>query len=184
MNAYRSVRGLILLCNAARRPEAGGHPQCSDLVAVQPNCMRLVVEPGSAHMRSRRVLEQVFLDCIAVEPAIVHSRRAIVARARPAVSVSRPTYSMLTRREANTCSPVLLLCTMQVAECRASVLGGRGRCRQRKPCAGAVIAVDGLHFGNAWTDVSHRRASRGDLKRTTRVPVVSSCHWRMRSCLR
>lgn len=78
MNAYRSVCGLILLCNAARRPEAGGHPQCSDLLAVQPNCMRLVVEPGSAHMRSRRVLEQVFLDCIAVEPAIVHSRRAIV----------------------------------------------------------------------------------------------------------
>jgi hypothetical protein len=48
--------------------QAGGDQQRSDLVAVQPDRMRFVVQPGPPDMGGRGVLEQVFLDGVAVEP--------------------------------------------------------------------------------------------------------------------
>ena len=51
-----------------RRPEPGGDQQRAELVAVQAGGMRLIVQPGTADVRGRRVIEQVFLDRVPVEP--------------------------------------------------------------------------------------------------------------------
>ena len=50
------------------RPEPGGDQQRAELVTVQPGGVRLVVQPGPADMGGRGVIEQFFLDCVAVEP--------------------------------------------------------------------------------------------------------------------
>ena len=50
------------------RAEPGGDQQRADLVAVQADRVRLVVQPGTADVRGRGVLEQFFLDGVAVEP--------------------------------------------------------------------------------------------------------------------
>jgi hypothetical protein len=41
--------------------------QCAELVAVQANRVRLVVEPGTAHMDRRRMFDQAFPPGVAVE---------------------------------------------------------------------------------------------------------------------
>ena len=47
--------------------EPGRDQQRTDLVTVQPDHVRLVIQPGSAHVRGRGMLEQVFLDGVPVE---------------------------------------------------------------------------------------------------------------------
>jgi hypothetical protein len=42
-----------------RGAEAGGDQQRADLVAIQPDRVRLVIQSWPAHVRGRRVLEQV-----------------------------------------------------------------------------------------------------------------------------
>jgi hypothetical protein len=44
------------------RPEAGGDQQGAELVAVQPDGVRLVVKPGAADVGSRGVIEELFFD--------------------------------------------------------------------------------------------------------------------------
>ena len=51
-----------------RWAEPGGDEQGADLVAVQAGGMRFVVQPGTAHVHGRRVVEEFFLDGVAVEP--------------------------------------------------------------------------------------------------------------------
>jgi len=50
------------------RPEPGSDQQRAELVAVQPGGVRLIAQAGTADMRGWRVLEQVFLDGVPVEP--------------------------------------------------------------------------------------------------------------------
>jgi hypothetical protein len=45
-----------------------GHEHDAKLVAVQGGGVRLVVQPGSADVSGRGVLEEFFFDCVAVEP--------------------------------------------------------------------------------------------------------------------
>ena len=51
-----------------RRAEPGSNQQRADLFAIQANRMRLIVQPWPTHMRGRRVIEQIFFDCVPVEP--------------------------------------------------------------------------------------------------------------------
>jgi hypothetical protein len=62
----------------ARGAEPGGDQQGSDLVAVQPDRVRLVVQRRSVHVHGRRVLQQVLLNRVAIEPG----DRAELARDR------------------------------------------------------------------------------------------------------
>jgi hypothetical protein len=50
------------------RAEPGGDQERPELVAVQPGGVRLIVQPGTADMSGRGVIEQVFFDGVAVEP--------------------------------------------------------------------------------------------------------------------
>jgi hypothetical protein len=52
----------------ARRAQPSGNQQRTQLVAVQPSGVRLIIQPGTADVGSRGVLEQVFLQRIPVEP--------------------------------------------------------------------------------------------------------------------
>ena len=52
-------------------------------------------------MRGRGVVEELFLDGVLVDPAIVRSRRVTVARACALASSSRVNISMSARRAAN-----------------------------------------------------------------------------------
>src|SRR5436190_11527786 len=81
--------------------EPGGNEQRTQLVAVQPGGYRLIIQPGTADMRGQGLIQQVFLHRVPVEPATVHSRRVIVARARPWASRSRAKHSMSARRAWN-----------------------------------------------------------------------------------
>ena len=64
--ATRSVRaGRSAHARPPRR--AGGDQHRAELIAVQTGGMRLIVQPGTAHVRCRRVVEQVFLDRVLVE---------------------------------------------------------------------------------------------------------------------
>jgi hypothetical protein len=47
--------------------EPGCDKQRAELVAVQAGGMGLIVQPGPAHVRGRRVVEELFLDGVAVE---------------------------------------------------------------------------------------------------------------------
>ncbi len=51
-----------------RRPEPGGHQQRAQLVTVQADRVRLIVQPRPAHMCSGRVVKQVFSDRVPAEP--------------------------------------------------------------------------------------------------------------------
>jgi hypothetical protein len=51
-----------------RRAEPGGDQQCAELVAVQRGRVRLVIQPGTADVGGRGVLEELFLDRVPVEP--------------------------------------------------------------------------------------------------------------------
>jgi hypothetical protein len=59
------------------RAEPGGHQQGSQFVAVQGGDMGLVVQPRPPDMRSREMVQELFLDRVLVEPAIVHPRKAV-----------------------------------------------------------------------------------------------------------
>jgi len=50
------------------RPEPGSDQQRAELVAVQPGGVRVIVQARTADMSGWRVLEQVFLDGLPVEP--------------------------------------------------------------------------------------------------------------------
>jgi len=52
----------------ARRPEPGGNKQRLGFVAVQPDGVRVIVQPGTADMGGRGVIEEVFLDGVPLEP--------------------------------------------------------------------------------------------------------------------
>jgi len=51
-----------------RRAEPGGHQQRAELVTVQRDRMRLVVDPWSPDMGSGRVIQEFFFDGVLVEP--------------------------------------------------------------------------------------------------------------------
>ena len=63
------------------RAEPGGDQEGAELVAVQGGGVRLIVQPRPSHVRGGRVVEELFLDGVPVEPGDVRSR-ATVARAR------------------------------------------------------------------------------------------------------
>ena len=50
------------------RPEPGGNQERTELVAVQDSGVRLIIQPGTADVRGRGVLEEFFLDGVLVEP--------------------------------------------------------------------------------------------------------------------
>jgi hypothetical protein len=50
------------------RPEPGSDEEGAELVAVQSGGVRLVVQPRSADVRRRGVLEELFFDGVLVEP--------------------------------------------------------------------------------------------------------------------
>jgi hypothetical protein len=50
------------------RAEPGGDQERADLVAVQCGGVRLVVQPGTADVRGRGVVEEFFLDGVLIEP--------------------------------------------------------------------------------------------------------------------
>src|SRR6516164_11448542 len=84
-----------------RRAETGGHEKSAELVAIQRDSVRFVVHPRPPDMGGRGVLQEFFLHGVLVEPAMVHSRRVTVARARPLTSRSLAKLSMSARRTAN-----------------------------------------------------------------------------------
>ncbi len=51
-----------------RRTKVGGDEQGADLVTVQGNGARLVVDPWTADVRGRRVVQEFFFDRVLVEP--------------------------------------------------------------------------------------------------------------------
>jgi hypothetical protein len=50
------------------RPKVGSGQQRAELVTVQASDVRLIVQPRPPHVRSRRMLQQLFLDGVPVEP--------------------------------------------------------------------------------------------------------------------
>ena len=50
------------------RPEPGGDQERAKLVALLGGGVRLVIQPGTADMGGRGVLEEFFLHRVAVEP--------------------------------------------------------------------------------------------------------------------
>jgi len=51
-----------------RWAEPGGGQQRAEFVAVQPGGVRLIVQPRAADVRSQGMIQQLFLDRVAVEP--------------------------------------------------------------------------------------------------------------------
>ena len=84
-----------------RWAEPSGDQERAELVAVRGDSMGLVIQPRTADVRGRRIIEQLFFDRVLVEPAMVHNRRVTVARARPRASSSRAKLSMSARRTPN-----------------------------------------------------------------------------------
>ena len=81
--------------------EAGGDEQGTDLVAVQTNGVRLVVDPGTADMDCRGVGDQALLFGVAVETG--HRGQSSGDRGRrPTLGFEfRPKVSMSLRRTSN-----------------------------------------------------------------------------------
>jgi hypothetical protein len=52
------------------RAEPGGDQQRAELVTVQAGRPRLIIEPGTADMRGRGVIERFFLDGVLAEPGV------------------------------------------------------------------------------------------------------------------
>ena len=50
------------------RPEPGGYEQGAELVAVKPSGVRLAIDPGTANMSGRGMLQQLLFYGVAVEP--------------------------------------------------------------------------------------------------------------------
>ena len=57
----------ISACSAGE-PEPGGDEQGAELVAVQRDGVRLIVDPRPPDVRGRGVIEEFLLDRVAVEP--------------------------------------------------------------------------------------------------------------------
>jgi hypothetical protein len=51
-----------------RRAEPGGHQQRAELVAIQGGGMGLIVQPRTADMGGRGVIQELFFDGVLVEP--------------------------------------------------------------------------------------------------------------------
>jgi hypothetical protein len=51
-----------------RRPEPGGDQQRAQLVTVQGDGVRLIVDPRTSDVGGRGMLEEFFLDSVPVEP--------------------------------------------------------------------------------------------------------------------
>lgn len=86
-------------------PETGGDQQGADLVAVQSGGMGLVVKPWAADMHRRRVLQQLFLDGVPVEPAD-RAQPAGDRRPGPSAVLQFPAVAFdSARRTANSRSP-------------------------------------------------------------------------------
>ena len=49
-------------------PEPGGDQQRAEFVPVQPNSMRLIIQPGLPHMSRGGMIEEFFFDGVPVEP--------------------------------------------------------------------------------------------------------------------
>ena len=52
-----------------RYPESGGNQNRTELVAVEPGGMRLMIQPRAADMPGRGMIQQVFLHGIPVAPS-------------------------------------------------------------------------------------------------------------------
>ena len=50
-----------------RRPEPGGDQQSAELVTVQRDGMRLIVQPRPPHVGSRGMLQQLLFDRVLIE---------------------------------------------------------------------------------------------------------------------
>src|SRR5205809_4595162 len=50
------------------RAKPGRDQQRAEFVTVQSGSVRLIIKPGTADMRGRRVIEEFFLDGVSVEP--------------------------------------------------------------------------------------------------------------------
>ena len=85
----------------SRGAKPGGDKHRAKLVTVQPNRVRLVVQPRTADMRRRRVVEKIFFDRIPVEPGNGAQPPGDGGRARPLASRSRAKHSMSARRAWN-----------------------------------------------------------------------------------
>src|SRR6185312_15720003 len=66
-----------------RWAEPSGDQERAELVAVRGDSMGLVIQPRTADVRGRRIIEQLFFDRVLVEPAMVHNRRMTVAGPAP-----------------------------------------------------------------------------------------------------
>jgi hypothetical protein len=80
----------------ARRAEPGGDQQGAELVAVQRDRMRLVVDPRPPDMGSGRVIQEFFFDRVLIQPGqpLVFGRAAgkffFVRRANPLTTGTVP----------------------------------------------------------------------------------------------
>jgi hypothetical protein len=83
------------------RAEAGGDQERAELVAVQGGGVRLMIQPRSADVGGRGVVEEFFLDGVLAEPGDGTQPPGEVARARPRASSSRAKVSMSARRTEN-----------------------------------------------------------------------------------
>jgi len=52
-----------------RRSETGGHQQRAEFVTIQAHCMGLVVQPWPPYVRGGRMIKQLFLYRVPVEPS-------------------------------------------------------------------------------------------------------------------
>lgn len=84
-----------------RRPEPGGHQERAELAGVQPGGIGLVVQVAPADVRGGRVIEQLFLHRVAVDPGDGAQPPGDDGRARPLASRSRAKNSMSARRAWN-----------------------------------------------------------------------------------
>ena len=84
-----------------RRAEPGDDEQGAELVAVQRDGMRLIVDPRPPDVGGRGMFKELFLDRAPVEPGDGAQPPVTAARARPRVSSSRAKRSMSARRTAN-----------------------------------------------------------------------------------
>jgi hypothetical protein len=50
------------------RAETAGEQQRTELITIQPGRMRLIIEPRPPDLSRRRVIEEVLLDGVPVEP--------------------------------------------------------------------------------------------------------------------
>ena len=84
-----------------RRPEPGRDQHGTQLVAVQGDGVGLVIQPRAADVRGRGMVEELFLDRIAVEPGD-RAQPPGDGRAGPAPDLEVPgEASMSARRTAN-----------------------------------------------------------------------------------